>query len=244
MRTLPVISILLLTGCGALGISAGKYAKYPENPYPEYGKIAVLPVMQVSGLEHPVDVEEFGTTFATELAKFPGVMVIRPNELAAEVRMLGRSMTVDDAVRLAETFEADAVMALTVSDFDPYSPLKMAVQVQLVSATRTQPSITTFNIDALVRSGRWGEAPVRMDGTAQSRLADAFELVIDTNRRETHFAARQYAAAGSPDLMAFPEESDPTIYRTDRFMEFVSNEIVREFFKHHPSQVDHATRPE
>lgn len=242
MRILPAISVLLLTGCNVLGISAGRYAKYPDNPYTRYRKIAVLPVTQAAG--STVDLADFETRFATELAKFPGVMVVRPSEMAAEVRMLGRQMTADDAVRLAEMFDADAVIALTVTDFDPYAPPKMAVQVQVVSAVQEQATIPAFDIDSLVRSGRWGEAPVRMDAATRGKFVAAFELVRDTNHRATHFAARQYAAAGAPDHMPFPEESDPTVYRTDRFFEFVANEIVRDFFKTHPDYVEHATRPE
>ena len=244
MRILPAISVLLLTGCNVLGISAGKYAKYPENPYSRYRKIAVLPVTQYKDLKHPVDVNEFGTIFATELAKFPGVMVVRPSEMAAEIRMIGRQMTADDAVRLAEMFDADAVIALTITDFDPYAPPKMAVQLQVVSAVSDEPTIAAFNIDALARSGRWGEAPVRMESSKQGRFVAAFELVRDTNNRDVYHAARQYAASGSPEHMPFPEESDPTVYRTDRFMEFVGNEIVRGFFKTHPDYVEYGTRPE
>jgi hypothetical protein len=238
MRVLRAVSLFGLAGCGSLlQIQPGKYAAYPENPYPELRTIAVLPVRQLAEAPHPVDTARFATIFATELAKFPGVRVVRPGELMEGVATSGGPMTVEDAVLLAERAGADAVVAMTVSDYDPYAPPKMAVQVEVVTARSARSPATSFNIDALVRSGQWGELPVRMDSSRAGHFAAVFELVRDGGFKPTRQAARQFAAASHPDDVPFSNPDDSTIYRSDRFWEFVCNEIVRDFFDRAPTHV-------
>lgn len=245
MRVLSVVSALGLAGCASLtGIGPGPYAAYPENPFPQIRSIAVLPVRQSVEAPHPVDTAKFGTIFSTELAKFPGVRVVRPGTLAPAVAMLRGPMTVDDALVLAEKVQADAVIAMTVTDYDPYSPPKMSVQVEVISARAATPEATSFSIDALVRSGQWDELPVAVDPARAGHFPAVFELVRDGGFKPTRHAARQFAAASSPDDVPFSHpHDDSTIYRSDRFWEFVSNEIVREFFKHAPTDVPEQPSP-
>lgn len=239
MRILQAVSALVLAGCSALtAVGPGPYASYPANPYAGIRSIAVLPVRQSVDAPHPVDTAKFGTIFSTELAKFPGVRVVRPGTLAPAVGMLRGPLTVDDALLLAEKVQADAVIAMTVTDYDPYSPPKMSVQVEVISARAAAPETASFSIDALVRSGQWGELPVAMDPAKAGHFPAVFELVRDGGFKPTRHAARQFAAASSADDVPFSQpHDDSTIYRSDRFWEFVSNEIVREFFKHAPNDV-------
>jgi hypothetical protein len=228
-----------LTGCSLTGIPAGKYAKYPANPYADLKMIAVLPVETSNGLKNPVDAKEFGTIFSTELARFPGVRVIRPDKLAPELALMDGQMTVDDALLLAEKVGADAIVAMTVTDYDPYHPPKMSVQVEVVTAHSKSKTVTAFDIDGLVQAGTWGELPVAVDPKRAGDFAAVFELVRDTRFKPTHFAAQQFAASGYAESEVFPEISESTLYRTDRFWAFVSNEIIREFFGRSPDFKEH-----
>jgi hypothetical protein len=160
--------------------------------------------------------------------------VIRPDAMADELALHQGAMSVDDALILAEKVGADAIIAMTVTDYNPYHPPKMAVQVEVVSARSKARSISAFDLDSLVTGGNWGELQVQVDPKRAGQFAAVYELIRDTRFKPTHFAAQQFAASGYADSEVFPDVSESTLYRTDRFWAFVSNEIVREFFGRSP----------
>jgi hypothetical protein len=236
MRIPAVVSLLALAACSASGYKPGKYADYPVNPWTEFRTIAVLPVGLHPGLRFGLDARQFGSVFATELAKFGGTAVVRPSDVEDEVAAIGHRLGVDEATALARKLGADAVMALVVTDYDPYAPPKMAVQVEVVAArASTAARAARVDIDALVRSGRWGQMPVAMDPRRPAHFAAVFELVRDAHFGVTREAARSFAASGAAGDSPFSDIPDDAVYRSDRFWQFVSNEIVREFFARAPA---------
>ena len=242
MRILLASSLIVLVGCsGLMKIQPGKYKRYPMNPYPQYRKIAVWPVMSSSSLKRT---DDFGMIFATELAKFPETQVVRPADLAMEVSMLHGRATVQDVILVARKYGVDAVIALTITDYDPYTPFKMAVQVEVITPGTRKTTRKSFDLQALVMGGSWGETAVKLDPRYSGHFAWAHEVVRDTHFKKTRTKARQYAAAGSADDHPYDDPNEVVVYIQERFWEFVSNEIIREFFSLSPDFDKNEAKPQ
>ncbi len=129
-RQISWILLLVLTssvcGCATVPVSA-------SNPIPNLTKVAVAPFFNLSA-ERTVDGRRFAIAYYTELQKSPGFEVIPVGvvEQAIEENRLSMASP-EDALELARILNCDAVVVGAVSEYDPYYPPKLGLQIQWYS---------------------------------------------------------------------------------------------------------------
>tara|TARA_R110002072_G_scaffold303099_1_gene493460 strand:- start:178188 stop:179930 length:1743 start_codon:yes stop_codon:yes gene_type:complete len=112
------ISLLLpLAGSGCAVVEIGM-----RNPVVGLETVAVAPFFNLSQ-ERTVDGREFALDYYAELQKIPGFEVVPVG--VTERAMIESGITLsgpNDAVRLAQILNVDAVVVGAVTDYDPYNP--------------------------------------------------------------------------------------------------------------------------
>jgi len=112
------ISVLLpLAGSGCAIVEIGM-----RNPVVGLETVAVAPFFNLSQ-ERTVDGREFALDYYAELQKIPGFEVLPVG--VTERAMVENGITLtgpNDAVRLAQILDVDAVVVGAVTDYDPYNP--------------------------------------------------------------------------------------------------------------------------
>lgn len=225
---LRTLSLLALAGCGIIPPSPGEYGSNPPNPWPGVETIAIFPFDVGAGLRSAPDLREFEQIFATEVAKFPGVRVIRPGDVAAAAT--GRKIeTVNDALGLARDLKADAVLAVRVTDYDGYRNPKISLDVQLVAAGGRARGA---DVEALTMIGRWFFKGDRRDA---GDVAAAFEMVRESHHRDTYKNMTKYRYAHETETTSFKENTPGRFLETQSgFLQFASNDLVRELWSRAP----------
>ena len=128
-RTLLVtlgLAVLCMAGCVTVPISA-------TNPIPNLTTVAVVPFFNLSA-ERTVDGRRFAIAYYGELQKTPGFQVLPVGVVEQAIHENQLSMqSPDDALRLAGILNVDAVVVGAVTEYDPYYPPKLGMQVQWYS---------------------------------------------------------------------------------------------------------------
>jgi hypothetical protein len=149
-----------LLGFGAaLALTCGnctqRTAQQPLHPV----QTAVIVVAPMLNLSNSKDFDPLQATdlLASELAGMPGFAVVPVNLTLAELARHGQTVveSPEDALRLAETFGADATLVAAITEYQPYDPPVIGLVLQWYSARG--PS-------------EYGRGPSRTDGDA-ARLA-------------------------------------------------------------------------
>jgi len=133
-----MLRYLLLTGCL---LSAGcsllpEIAHQPtvHNPFPQLSKVAVAPFFNLSN-EPTVDGRQVALAYFNELQSVPGFEVVPVNVVEQAIRDNRIQLsTPADARRLAQLLDVDAVVLGAVTDFSPYYPPRMGIQVEWYAA--------------------------------------------------------------------------------------------------------------
>ncbi|QDT65997.1 hypothetical protein [Calycomorphotria hydatis] len=121
----PLLAILIcsfLSGC--LIVETGV-----TNPMPEMATIAVAPFMNLSA-ERSADGREVAIAYYTELQKVPGYQVIPVG--VVEQALVDYQINLnnpDDALKLAKILGADAIVVGAITEFTPYYPPRIGMQV-------------------------------------------------------------------------------------------------------------------
>ncbi len=103
------------------------------NPIPGLSTVAVAPFFNISH-EPAVDGRRFALAYFTELQKTPGFQVVPVGVAEQAIHDYGLQMdNPADAVRLAEILNVDAVVVGAVTDYDPYYPPRIGLQVSWYS---------------------------------------------------------------------------------------------------------------
>lgn len=103
------------------------------NPIPEMTTVVVAPFFNLSD-ERTVDGRRFAEAYFSELQKSPGFQVIPVGVAERAIQQEGLQMSnPDDALRLAEMLGADAVVVGAVTDYDPYYPPRIGLQISWYS---------------------------------------------------------------------------------------------------------------
>jgi len=111
-----------------------------QTPYPQAYTIAIVPFRNLSGSDH-LDVIAVTDEFYTELKQVPGQMQVFPvNRVLAALNEIGldRVDTLEDMILLADQLQADAVIAGSITRYDPYPPPKLGMDLQMY--VRPEPS--------------------------------------------------------------------------------------------------------
>lgn len=124
--------LLAAPGCTFLPQVARQPSVY--NPFPQLSKVAVAPFFNLSS-EPSVDGREFALAYFNELQSVPGfevvpVGVVEQTMVAYQISLAGP----EDARKLAQILEVDAVVIGSVTDFTPYYPPRCALQVEWYAA--------------------------------------------------------------------------------------------------------------
>ncbi len=99
------------------------------NPIPGLSRVAVVPFYNLSQ-ERAVDGRQFAMAYFAELQKTPGFQVIPVG--VAEQAIIDHQLQMNnpaDVLRLARILNVDAVAVGAVTDWDPYDPPRLGLQV-------------------------------------------------------------------------------------------------------------------
>lgn len=126
------LGVLVLPTCLALAGCVHEYRAF--NPYPNIHKVAVAPFINLSN--HPsVDGRHVGTAYYAELQKVPGFEVVPIGVVETAMRQHGLTLSgAGEAQQLARILGADCVVVGAVSDFTPYYPPRLAMQIEWYAA--------------------------------------------------------------------------------------------------------------
>jgi hypothetical protein len=121
-----LFAVLLTPGCVMVQLGV-------TNPIPGLTTVAVAPFINLSP-ERAVDGRRFALAYASELQKVPGFEVIPVG--VAEVAMVDAKIDlndVDDVLKLAKILRVDAVVVGAVTEYSPYYPPRIGMQVSWYS---------------------------------------------------------------------------------------------------------------
>jgi hypothetical protein len=214
LAALPAL-LAAAAGCRATGF----YLDNPRNPMDGVRKIAVAPV-EGPGTTDPV---KLGELLAGELVQFPGVEVIRPNDIQTVARKNSLGFSDERSIRaIGRLAGADAILIAGLTEYNPYPPPRIAVAAQLFFI-----GAGADDARAIVDLSAAGRArPVeRLDRCALLQI----EKVYDGSQRETRDLAGSYARGHSLGGEAI-EGADRVLRLPDFYFRFVSNRLVRDIF--------------
>lgn len=122
--------LLLATLPGCVIVQVGV-----TNPIPGLTTVAVAPFFNLSQEPgHVADGRRMALAYYAELQKTPGFQVIPVGVVEDAIETFGLQMNrPDDALRLCEILRCDAVVVGAITDYDPYYPPRLGVQVSWYS---------------------------------------------------------------------------------------------------------------
>lgn len=200
----------LLAGCSS------RAEKGEPAPAPDVKTVALLPFLDRSGAG--VDVGALADLFASELVRAGGFRVVRHRDV--EVR------TGEDALRAAWRAKADAVVVAAVTDFDPYTPPRVGLSIQVFRAAVR--SLSDAEVDRLIQSASWRQGPLSVSRSDAPHWGGSFERVYDGGDLQTRARVAAYAAGRAADGGFEPVREVLAV--NSRFLQFVSHEVIRELF--------------
>ncbi len=128
-----VATLLAVEGCAQ--------NKTTVSPLPSPRVLVVAPVLNLSG-SRDFDALKVTDLIASEFLSFPGIAVIPVNRVLAELARRGKASveTPEDALDLAQAFNADAAIVVAVTEYDPYDPPVIGLVMQWYSAVPSSPA--------------------------------------------------------------------------------------------------------
>ena len=132
LRTIAVLGCLLVSGCNLLPDIAHQPTLH--NPFPQLSKVAVAPFFNQSA-EATLDGRRVALAYFGELQEVPGfeVVPVDVTERAIQDHHLAMRGPAD-ARLLAQILNVDAVVVGAVTDYSPYYPQRMGMQVEWYAA--------------------------------------------------------------------------------------------------------------
>lgn len=120
------LGLLALSGC------AHEYRAF--NPYPNLRTVAVAPFINLSN-SPAVDGRHLGAAYYAELQKVPGFEVVPIGVVETAMREHGLTLSgAEEAQQLARILGVDCVVVGAVTDFTPYYPPRLALQIEWYAA--------------------------------------------------------------------------------------------------------------
>ena len=197
------ISLLLpLAGSGCAIVEIGM-----RNPVIGLETVAVAPFFNLSQ-ERTVDGREFALDYYAELQKVPGFEVLPVG--VTERAMIENGITLtgpNDAVRLAQILNVDAVVVGAVTDYDPYNPrigLKVAWYSprQWLFVPTEDSNVSNFNHSNDAPTKRLGRPQYN---AARAQSPDESDQWVSVDFESPAFRATRSASEKTP---VFVEEGD------------------------------------
>lgn len=130
---LALIGPLLLAGLSLAATGCATVQVGVTNPIPGMTTVAIVPFLNLSA-ERAVDGRRFALAYQAELQKVPGYQVLPVGVAERAAIDLGLDLGgPDDALRLAKELGVDAVVVGAVTDYNPYYPPRIGLQVSWYS---------------------------------------------------------------------------------------------------------------
>jgi hypothetical protein len=105
-----------------------------HNPFPQLQRIAIAPFLNFS-TEPTLDGRQVALAYFNELQSVPGFEVVPIGRTEEAMRAFGLTLSnPDEARKLAQLLEVDAVVVGAVTDYTPYYPPRCALQVEWYAA--------------------------------------------------------------------------------------------------------------
>ena len=193
---LIVLCLLILGGCSYLP----EVSRQPTvfNPFPQLTKVAVAPFFNQSA-EPSVDGRQFALAYAAELQVVPGFEVVPVGVVEAVMQQnritFSGANGPTDARRLAQLLQVDAVVVGAVTDYTPYYPPRVGLDVEWYAANAGyHPIPAGYGLP-------WGT-------TEEEDIPDA--LIFEAERALAREQLKtQTPPMPSPDLLPTPPQADP-----------------------------------
>jgi hypothetical protein len=132
LRYLFASTCLVFSGCAMLPEIVHQPTLH--NPFPQLSKVAVAPFFNLSH-EPTLDGRKVASAYFNELQLLPGFEVVAVGVVEQAMRENHISLRgAADARRLAQILGVDAVVIGAVTDYSPYYPPRMAMQVEWYAA--------------------------------------------------------------------------------------------------------------
>ncbi|MCC7422997.1 MAG: hypothetical protein IT428_22200 [Planctomycetaceae bacterium] len=162
---IAVLAIGLLPGCATVQVGV-------TNPIPGLTTVAVAPFFNLSQEpEFVADGTRVALAYYAELQKIPGFQVIPVGVVETAIKQHNLQLSnPDDALRLCDILGCDAVVVGAITDYDPYYPPRMGLQVSWYSPYEWQfePGIP---IDPQARNRIWqADIDARREARRQQAL--------------------------------------------------------------------------
>ena len=132
LRHFALLGCLFASGCALLP----EIERQPtvHNPFPQLSKVAVAPFFNLS-TEKTVDGRQVALAYFNELQLVPGFEVVPIEVVEKKINEHHLAMAgPGDARLLAQLLGVDAVVVGAVTDFSPYPPPRMVMQVEWYAA--------------------------------------------------------------------------------------------------------------
>jgi hypothetical protein len=134
MRALLALLPLLIVPAGCAPLPHVTYRPVIRNPFPQLARVAVAPFFNLSA-EPSVNGRQVALAYFNELQSIAGFEVVPIGVVESKLRECGLSLgNPDDARRLAQMLEVDAVVVGAITDYSPYYPPRCALRVEWYAA--------------------------------------------------------------------------------------------------------------
>jgi hypothetical protein len=147
--------LLIIAVLGCLGFSSGCLMMEVgvTNPIPEMRRVAIIPFINLSD-ERAVDGRRFAEMYFSELQKTPGFQVLPVGIVDSAIHDMGLNLNNPAEIpKLAEMLDVDAVVIGAVTEFSPYYPPRLGLQVSWY-VTKTQQFVPGIPIDPHLRDAQ------------------------------------------------------------------------------------------
>jgi len=190
-HTLAVAATVWLTfASGCVVVEVGV-----TNPLPNLSKVAVVPFFNLSQ-ERAADGRRFALAYYAELQKVPGFQVVPVGVAEQAIYDNGLEMSgPEDALKLARILGVDIVVVGAVTDYDPYYPPRIGLQVSWYSPYAVEVPSTPGHVH-----GGWFHCPWPVwAGTESRQTRSPTRRIASTLPRTGGPASQSYVVRAQSD---------------------------------------------
>jgi len=228
-RTSVVFSGFLLTLATLAGACQGRPAQplVLKAPYPAERVWAVAPFANESGVSG-VDGAMVADRFVSEIEQVDGIRCLPLNRTLAAMKSLGMNGIRDlqQASTLMRTLQVDGLVLGTVTEWDPYRPLRFGAAIEVISAAegadRKPIDLKELTMPTAESGGRGGAQQAKAEVSQGSR-------VFDARSNETLTELERYARGRFDPDSALGAEAYET--RMDLFTRFGAFVLTRDLLE-------------
>lgn len=196
-----------------------------HSPYPLPRVWAVAPFANESGVSK-VDTARIADAFTYEIEQVRGLQTVPVNRVLAGMKLLDiKDVSSEaDAVALLNVLDVDGLIAGTVTAYDPYTPMKLGLAVQLFGRERSG-AMGSIDPRALVKSSV-GEPAV--ESVSRHTTAQA-SGIFDASNHAVRVRLHAYAKSRNQPGSAFGSR----IYDVsmDLYAQFVSYRLISDLLE-------------